>query len=128
MFKERLHINNQVFQDLQTQDWLHLELHGVAAIGHPAHQRLASQHIGAIDAQSVGTTHPMGAGTAQRQRAILRPFHLVQHIQHRIVGQNLGQRIITPVGSLVFFRIEAADTDMNRQFLYWRGLRGTGTH
>jgi hypothetical protein len=52
----------------------------------------------------------MPTGSPQCQGAILLPLDAVQQVQHTITPLDMIERIFPPIGFLIFFRVEAPDT------------------
>ena len=79
--EERLHVHDQVFDDLQAEDGFHCDF-----FAHVADEGLAGQHVAPVDAQRVRAANAVCARTAERERAVILTFDAFEHIQHAIGG------------------------------------------
>src|SRR6266568_2315115 len=103
-FKERVHINDQVFDHREAKH--RLDRYLVADI---THQHLAGQAVATIDAHGIRTTYSMCAGASIGQRTILCPLNCVQCIEQPIDWISLNL-VLCPVRLLFLLRVEALNT------------------
>src|SRR6266568_1604013 len=99
--KERIHIDDQVFDDWETKH--RLDGHFIANI---AHKHLAGQAVTTIDTHGIRTTHAMRAGAAVGKGTVHSPFDGVHGVQQAVDGVSF-HAIFGPIWFLILFRVEA---------------------
>jgi hypothetical protein len=86
-------------------------------------EELARQPVAAVDEHRVRAAHAVGAGSAEGQRAVLVPLHLVEQVEHP-VGRLGADRVLLPVRLGVELGVEAANAqrDVHGHAQYVRAL------
>jgi len=77
--EERLHVHDQVFDDLQAEDGFHCDF-----FAHVADEGLAGQHVAPVDAQRVRAANAVRARTAERERAVLLTLDFFQQVENAV--------------------------------------------
>ena len=91
--EERLHVDDEVLLHRQALDGLDED--GLVEV-EVLQQRLAGQPVAAVDPHRVGAADAVGAGAAERQRAVLLPLDLVQGVEHAVGAVHLDP-VVLPV-------------------------------
>jgi hypothetical protein len=99
IIEERVHVHDQVFDDLQAQQRLDGDV-----IANVAHQNLAGQIIAPVDTQRIRAAHAVRARTAEGERAIVIALHLFEQVEHA-VGLFPFEGVFLVVGFRVHFGV-----------------------
>jgi len=101
--EERVHVHQQVLAHRQAAQRLHRNV-----LAQLPDQHLARQPVGSVDQHRVRPADAVGAGAAERERAVQVPLDVVQQVQDPVHG--LRRHLVgLDVGCLVRLGIEAPD-------------------
>ncbi len=106
--EKRLHIDDHVFDNGKAAN--RFDGDGAAEL---TNQNLARQTVDAVDQHRVRAADTVRAAAAKRQRAVGFPLDLVEHVEHPVGASSL-ELVFGPVGTLVLFRVETLDLDVDR--------------